>query len=129
MKLAPTNQPSHLIPRLKVLETNRALGHPPLLIHTILLRRHIRKHAPSSMTHSILQVTSPFAAIVMMMIIIEIRSRTTHTTRPLSRQTLAILCLRSIQRRRRTRRSRVQSNAFLNVLRSLCIVAIWTLWW
>lgn len=128
MELAPANQPSHLIPRLKVLETNRTFRHPPLLIHTILLRRHIRKHAPSSMTHSILQVTSPFAAIVMM-IIIEIRTRTTHTTRPLSGQTLAILRLRSIQRGCGTRRSRMQSNTFLDVLRPLCIVAVWALWW
>lgn len=53
MELAPTNQPSHLIPRLKVFQADRTLGLSPLFINTVLLSRDVRKHATRGMAHSI----------------------------------------------------------------------------
>jgi len=53
MELAPANQPSHLVPRFKVFQTNRALGLSALFINTILLSRDVRKHSTRSMAHSI----------------------------------------------------------------------------
>lgn len=88
MELAPANQPRHVFPRLKVFQTDNALRCLPLVIHAILLRRQVRKHAARSMTHAIR--TTCYLTCIDSSVDSIVRcpaASTTHTPRALVRKT------------------------------------------
>lgn len=110
MEFAPTHKPGHLVSGLELLEADDAFGVVAVFVHAVLLGGDVWEHAAGGVTVPVR--TCPFAI-----------AYAAHTARTGDWQAGRCMCLGSHIGSGRWR-GRMQRDAFFNMLRSCCIVAI-----